>query len=150
MSSVRKFNPQVRLKLLVDQPGGIAAQDALARADAALGEIRDAGVVAIRNGIDALAACTCGHNGDWRHCYVIANDLYASAGALGYVELSAAAYNLCELLDIGKPESMEAAIAVHVAAMQALLSPDISASPAQRDAVVQELQQLMKKLRGGT
>lgn len=149
MRHVRFFHPDVRLKRLMKQPGGIRAVDALDRADAAIDSIRDDCLLAIDAKIAAISAIK-SQTGEGDARYVLSNEIYAEAGVLGLAELSDVAHNLCELLSLEGPAPVsEQAVGVHVDAMRALRSPAVSASSKLRRAVLAELHRLAAHLAGG-
>ncbi|ANP46773.1 hypothetical protein [Candidatus Viadribacter manganicus] len=146
MTRARFFYPEVRLKRLLKEPGGLRVVDALDRADAAIDAIRDDCLLAIDGKIAAIssAAKREGHP-DAR--YTLSNEIYAEAGALGLAELSDVAHNLCELLSLERKEDVsEQAVRVHVDAMRALRSPAVSANGTLRRAVLAELHRLAARL----
>lgn len=147
MTRARFFHPDVRLKRLMREPGGIRAGDALDRADAAIDSIRDDCLFAIDAKIAAIAAFKPQAGGvDSR--YLLSNEVYGEAGVLGLAELSDVAHNLCELLSLEGHAVSEQAVCVHVDAMRALRSPAVSASSKLRRAVLAELHRLAAHLAG--
>lgn len=149
MTRVRFFRPDVRLKRLMKEHGGIRVGDALNRADAAIENMRDECLVAIDAKIAAIAAFK-GQAAEMDARYVLSNEIYAEAGVLGLAELSDVAHNLCELLSFeGHATLSEQAVGVHVDAMRALRSPAVSASSKLRRVVLEELHRLAAHLAGG-
>lgn len=148
MTRVRFFHPDVRLKRLMKEPGGIRVGDALDRAEVAIDSIRDDCLFAIDAKIAAIAAFK-RQGADVDARYVLSNEVYAEAGVLGLAELSDVAHNLCELLSLEGHEVSEQAVGVHIDAMRALRSPAVSASSTLRRAVLGELHRLAAHLAGG-
>lgn len=148
MNKVRFFFPELRLKQLLEEPGGITIADALMRADDAIEASRDAGLKAIDEKIAAIAACEREDAGDTNDkCYKLSNEIYAEAGMMRLSELSDVAHNLCELLSAGASEAVsKRAIRVHIDAMRALRSPAASSSRELRRAVLEELHRLTARL----
>lgn len=148
MNRVRFFFPEVRLKQLLEEPGGITVADALMRADDAIEANRDAGLRAIDDKIASIAAiefedCAGASN----KCYALSNEIYAEAGMMRLSELSDVAHNLCELLSGVVDEGVSRrAIRVHIDAMRALRSPAASSSRELRRAVLEELHRLTARL----
>ena len=147
MTRARFFVPDVRLKRLLAEPGGMRAKDALNRADEAIESVRDSCLQAIDRKISEIGAYTEGAIEQTRHCYRLSNEVYAEAGILGLAELSDVAHNLCEILSLSAEGSVSSrAVKVHVDAMHALRTPAVSANRQLRQAVVQELHRLTSRL----
>ncbi len=148
MNKVRFFFPELRLKQLLEEPGGITIADALMRADDAIEASRDAGLKAVDEKISAIAVCEREDAGDTTDtCYKLSNEIYAEAGMMRLSELSDVAHNLCELLSGGASEAVsKRAIRVHIDAMRALRSPAASSSRDLRRAVLEELHRLTARL----
>lgn len=146
MTRARFFHPDVRLKRMLKEPGGIRVTDALDRADAAIESIRDVCLLAIDKKIAAISNLDRGEGAiDQR--YVISNEIFAEAGVLGLAELSDVAHNLCELLSADNHAVVsERAVRVHVDAMRALRTPAVSGSRELRRAVLSELHRLATRL----
>jgi hypothetical protein len=143
MTRPRFFFPEVRLKRLLAEPGGVSASEALNRAEEAIESVRASCLVAIDAKIAAIATYVEGSPELTRRCYVLANEIYAEAGALGLSELSNVSHNLCELLSLGATSGVpRPTVMVHADAMRALRSPAISANQQLRAAVVAELHHL--------
>lgn len=151
MTVVRRFQPEVRLKKLLAEPGGITAAQALERAGQGLDDIRAASLTAIDEKLERLAALAGSDQSDRvALMYKCANEVFAESGAFGLIELSAAAHSLCSLLsaaDAAHPPT--AAVLVHIDAMRALRRPDVSGDKAARAAVLSGLRGLAKRQSGG-
>ncbi|MBL8536675.1 MAG: hypothetical protein JNM59_04665 [Hyphomonadaceae bacterium] len=150
MTSVRKFHPEVRLKKLLAESGGITAGQALDRANEGLESIREdclAGVDEKLTQLTQLAASSEAERG--KQMYRCANEIFAEAGAFGLAELSAAAHSLCSLLSNVEDDRLpSSAIKVHIDAMRALRRPDVSGNAAARAAVLSGLRGLAKRHAG--
>lgn len=147
MTRARFFFPEVRLKRLLEEPGGMRVKDALNRADEAIESVRDNCLAAIDEKITAIGVYEEGSAEQSRRCYTLANEIYAEAGLLGLAELSDVAHNLCEMLSrAGEGRVSKRAVRVHVDAMHALRSPGVAANRQLRAAVVTELHHLTARL----
>lgn len=152
MSVVRKFQPDVRLKTLLSEPGGVSMAQAIERATAGLDSIREECLVATDGKIESLAALAASNDPSRADkMYRLSNEIFAEAGGFGLGELSAAAHSLCSLLSIneaGPPP--QAAIAVHVEAMRALRRPELAGDQAARSAVLAGLRGLAARFKLAT
>lgn len=141
---VRYFHPEVRLKKLLAEAGGVRAGVALERAAAGLQSIREDCLAAVDGKIGRLTELIASEEQDrFAMSYPLANEIFAEAGAFELHELSAVALSLCALLaapDVARIPIK--AITVHVDAMRALRKPEIAGSAALRKAVLGELQAL--------
>lgn len=146
MSVVRTFFPEVRLKRLMSEPGGIRASEALRRAEAGLESIRDVCLAALDLKIEALAALP-DQLDSLEAAYRLANEIFAEAGTFDLNELSAAAYNLCQALAPRMPAGPfpPEVVRVHVQSMRALRTPGAATNQALRSAILMELQKLAQK-----
>ena len=143
MTVVRSFYVEVHLKTLLNEPGGIKVADAIDRAYDSLEEVRDQCLAAIDDKIAAIAAFAPDASPLVRRdCYQLSNEIFAEAGALGAPELSAVAFNLCEVLSADQTRVSAKIIGVHVDAMRVLRLPGAAASPGLRRAVLDELRRL--------
>ncbi len=147
MSVVRKFEPEVRLKKLLDQPGGVTAEQAIARAKEGLESIREDCLGATDQKIAALQALgAAGEPGYGEKMYRLSNEVFAEAGAFGLGELSAVAHSLCSLLAANEGRAPpRAPVLVHVEAMRALRRPELAGDKQARMAVLQGLRGLVTK-----
>lgn len=147
MTTVRKFHPEVRLKRLLSEAGGIRAADALTAADVGVESMRDRCMQGIDAKIEKIALLV----QNWeRHAasqtYALANEIFSEAGMFGLKELSEAGLSLCELLGAHDAALIpEKAVRVHVDAMRALRSPAVAAEQAMRQAVLGELRKLSQR-----
>lgn len=147
MTRARFFFPDVRLKRLLAEPGGMRAKDALKRADEAIEYVRDDCLAAIDKKIAEIAAYQEGAAEVSKTCYRLANEIYAEAGVLGLRELSAVAHNLCETISLGTFGAVSLRVVrVHADAMHALRSPAVSENQHLRRAVVAELHRLTARV----
>ena len=143
MTVVRKFHPEVRLKQLLQEAGGVTAHTALERAEGNLDAIREQSLSAVDAKIEALSAMARTAQQPGPDIYKLANEIFAEAGAFGLVELSAAAHSLCSLMAAAESRSApRAAVQVHVDAMRALRSPGVAGDKAARGAVLAGLRGL--------
>ena len=150
MTVKRSFYPEVRLKRLVGEAGGMRAADAVEQAALRLEDIRESCLAAIDAKIELVhgLAKVVDESGRAR-CYCISNEIFAEAGSFGLPELSEAAHSLCVLLSATERRAApEAAIRVHVDAMRALRRPEIAGNKMLRAAVLKELQTLTARLAG--
>lgn len=147
MSVVRKFEPEVRLKKILNEPGGVTAEQAIQRAKAGLESIRADCLDATDKKIALLVELAASDEpGSGETMYRAANEVFAEAGAFGLGELSAVAHSLCGLIaanDGVKPP--RAAVMVHVEAMRALRKPELAGDKAARMAVLQGLRGVVSK-----
>lgn len=142
MTVVRRFYPEVRLVKMLTAPGGIKAEDAIAKATLAVESIREESMVALDAKLTQLADGA----GDLDACYVLSNEIFAEAGVFGLDELSEVALRLCKLLMSSQAASLPPdAIKVHVDSMRLLRSPLAADSPAMRKAVLKELRKISAK-----
>lgn len=141
MTVVRKFYPEVRLKKLLAEAGGMTADRALKQADAGLESIREDCMRGLDIKIEeASIEAMLGEEADYAFIYQRSNEIFGEAGALGLKELSEAALSLCSLLGSGpRPAGVSRAVDVHVAAMRALRRPELAGRLAERQAVLQGL-----------
>lgn len=148
MTLVRKFHPEVRLKKIVAEAGGMRAADAIDRAHHSLEEIRSDCLAAVDGKVEAIAALARSSDGaSLERCYQLANEIFAEAGAFGLKDQSAAALNLCNALSTSAGARRLADILrVHVEAMRALRMPAVAGDEALRAAVLAELRKLTAKL----
>jgi chemotaxis protein histidine kinase CheA len=148
MSVVRTFHPEVRLKKLLVEPGGMKAGDALYQATERLDDIREDCLSAVDAKIEALTLRAQSEDETrLEDIYRTANEIFAEAGAFGLGELSAAAHSLCSLVATGaKTRAANAAISVHIDAMRVLRNPDIAGDAAARAAVIAGLRGLGARL----
>lgn len=144
MTNVRRFHPEVRLKKLLAEPGGMTAGEAIERADAKLEEIRGDCLSAVDDKLTELSALVKSDQPErGARMYRCANEIFAEAGTFGLAELSAAAHSLCSLLARTEDTKVpEASVKVHIDAMRALRNPDVAGNKAARAAVLSGLRGL--------
>lgn len=147
MSVVRKFEPEVRLKKLLSDPGGMTAEQALKRAKDGMDSIRGACLEATDAKIAEMQTLTDeGAPGRTDKIYRLANEVFAESGAYGLGELSIAAHSLCSLLAAHESsEAPKAAVMVHLEAMRMLRREDGSLDKAARAALLQGLRSVVAK-----
>ncbi len=148
MTVVRKFTPDVRLKQVLNEPGGMTVSSALGRASDNMDSIRDACLTAVDAKIDTLMAFARSQDSD-RHAklYRTANEIFGESGAFGLAELSLAAHSLCSLLAAAEQTRVpDQAIVVHIDAMRALRRPEVAGDKTARGAVLAGLRGLTAKL----
>jgi phosphoribosylformylglycinamidine (FGAM) synthase PurS component len=147
MSVVRRFHPEVRLKTLLAEPGGVTAKTALDRAADNVESVREDCLVAIDVKIEALTEAAKTQDEELlSRVYRLSNEIFAEAGMFGLIELSAAAHSLCTLTSAGASKGKNAAIMVHIEAMRVLRRPDLSNDRVARGAVLAGLRGLTAKL----
>jgi|CXWL01.1.fsa_nt_gi hypothetical protein len=148
MTVVRKFAPDVRLKKLLVEPGGMSAAQALDRASGNLESIREACETAIDAKIEHLMELVRSQEaGRFDAIYRVSNEVFAESGAFGLAELSVAAHSLCSLLGAGDQTKVPtAAIVVHIDSMRLLRKPDLAGDAAARGAVLAGLRNMTKRL----
>lgn len=146
--SVRTFYPEVRLKKLMREAGGVTVDQALKDAEKNLDAIRDQCLEAVDRKIEEMASLISSQTaGRFDTIYCRANEVFGEAGAFGLIELSAAAHSLCSLLSQSPDNDRRAkAVKVHVETMRALRHPGIEGNGAARAQVLQGLRQLTQKL----
>lgn len=146
MSVVRTFRPDVRLPKLLNQPGGLTAEQALARANEGLESIRESCLEATDAKIAALQDLAAASEASGDRIYRLSNEVFAEAGAFGLSELSAVAHSLCSLLAVnGAAPPPRAAVNVHVSVMRALRRPELEGDAQARAAVLQGLRGVVQK-----
>lgn len=150
MTVVRKFQPEVRLKKLLDEAGGIRVQEALDRADKGIEDIREHCLNGIDQKIERIAELIAGGQGEYERCYVLSNEIFAEAGTFGLAELSVAAHSLCSLLSAQDRSRVPvSAVRVHIDSMRALRTPAVAENKAMRGAVLAELRKLTTRISAG-
>ena len=138
---MRFFQPEIRLKTLVTEPGGLTAATAVARADDRIEGLREGALKVIATRIDQIEALgASAANAD--AIYRLANQLSGDAGTFGWKEVSDAAFSLCRLVARENSTWPRAAINLHVVAVRALLNPELAERTAERQALVAGLRQL--------
>lgn len=148
MTEVRKFHPEVRLKKLLAESGGVTAKEALERATENVESVRDLSLRAIDKKIEALTVLAGSSEAEERKkLYRVSNEIFAESGTFGLAELSVAAHSLCSLLSTAEgARATPQAVAVHISAMRALRNPEMAGDKAARGAVLAGLRGLTAKL----
>jgi hypothetical protein len=142
MNGERLFFPEVRLKKLLAEEGGISVGQALENANERLESIRDETLTAVDAKLALLVRLMNSSAANrFAEIYKCANAVFAEAGAFQLKELSEAAHSLCTLTAEEGPIP-EAAINVHIAAMRALRAPAAADDADLRAAVISELRVL--------
>lgn len=123
MSEVKRTRMKPRLAELISQPGGIYAQEALARAEEALETLREPLLDSIDEALAELERLSNPFNVEAiPTLYRLSGDIinFSLAERIGGVER--AARSLCELLDEALPNdpTTKAGIAVHIASLRLL------------------------------
>ncbi|MFC4444037.1 hypothetical protein [Caulobacter henricii] len=123
MSEVKRTRMKPRLAELISQPGGIYAQEALARAEAALETLREPLLGSIDEALAELEQLSNPFDVDnIPTLYRLSGDIinFSLAERIGGVER--AARSLCELLDEALPNdpTTKAGISVHIASLRLL------------------------------
>lgn len=135
------FQPDRSLRSALRRPGGITAEEAIARAKRNLETIRESSVETLHAQIDSLSALV-SSGATVNDIYFTASEIFGIAGTFGLKHIMLAAESLCDLLSNEElPEetkaaapsrTMLAAINVHVDAFRVLRvlesAPDNSAA----------------------
>lgn len=138
--SVRKFMPVNRLAKALNDPTGLLMSQALKHAGANVENMRPQLVAALDRKLDALRDLAPSAEEAKDDFYRTAREVYADAGALGFVHISQAALSLCDLFVSVVPEGrFRAGIKVHVDAITALRSAEGDAAKPQREAILEGL-----------
>jgi hypothetical protein len=145
---VRTFYPEVRLKKLMRESGGMTVDDALKAATKNLESIREQCLEAVDRKIEEISDLAQSDQADrFETIYCRSNEVFGEAGTFGLKELSAAAHSLCSLLaKSGDNERRTKAVNVHVATMRALRHPGMAGDVKAREAVLHGLRQLTEKV----
>jgi hypothetical protein len=148
MTVVRTFYPEVRLKKMLREPGGVTAEYALQAAAKNLESIREQCMVAIDEKIEEiLSLVSSDAENRFETIYARANEVFGEAGAFGLSELSQAAHSLCSLLAQSPDEKRRViAVKLHVDSMRALRHPGMAGDEKARAAVLGGLRQLTAKV----
>jgi hypothetical protein len=138
--SVRKFMPVNRLAKALNDPTGLLMSQALKHAGSNLEKVRPQLVASLDRKLDALRDLAPIAEEAREEFYRTAREVYADAGALGFVHMSQAALSLCDLFVAVVPEArFRAGIKVHVDAIMALRSAAGDAAKPQREAILKGL-----------
>jgi len=126
---MRTFQPENRLAKLIKLPGGVSLAEAMMRANRNLNTVREtclAGADEKVAAIEGVMTTETPERAALDQIYLLANDVFAEAGALGESDLSAAAHSLCELTshDSAVLRSWEP-VRVHVGTMRLLRSSQL-------------------------
>lgn len=100
---MRRFNPENRLAKYVDVSEGVSGEIALAQAREQLDELREVVVGAIEVKVSMLQGMSAQLNTPGGadlvpEIYKLANDVFCDAGVFDFDDLSAAAFQLCDLI----------------------------------------------------
>jgi len=143
MSVKRSFHPEVRLKAVMAQPGGIPVSQAVRQAESNVESIRDHCITAIDVKIAEIVQAAATFDETKRaYLYERANEIFGEAGALKLEELSQAAHSLCCLLCADEVKKLDQSVRVHATALSALRRPELSQDVAARKAVLAGLRGL--------
>lgn len=137
---------------MVDRPDGIQISDAVKRAEAKIAAYKETGLSATDDSIAQMQVIctrlkTAPNPEDERKIYLLANDVFASAGMFNQVELSEAAYSLCDLLG-NRPDHVPLvweAINVHISSMR-MLRQSSEGDPEKRQALLAGLKQVTARI----
>jgi hypothetical protein len=140
-------------KDMVSRQDGMRISDAIKKAEAKVEAYKSTGLAAIDDKIVEMQTICTRLKGapaaaDERKIYLLANDVFASAGTFGQPELSEAAYSLCDLLG-NRPENVPLvwdAINVHIASMKLLRQSSADTDSEARQAVLAGLKQVTARL----
>jgi hypothetical protein len=103
--------------------------------------VRDACIEGVDDKVRRIAVMTPEQS---EEMYELANEVFAEGGAHGLDEVAEAARNLCDLL-MSSDSHKNAAIKVHIDALQALRHRDIHGDVAKRQAVLRGLRDVVKR-----
>lgn len=140
------FYPEVRLRRLIAQPGGITAQSAVERAAGRIETMREAAADHMAEKVrlmDGIAAALV--NGDRDDVYRASNDLMGEAGVFGWHELTEAALSLCDILAKTDAPLASPLVRLHIQTLKALVSPELAGDAPARNAVLAGLRMMSKK-----
>ncbi len=148
MTVVRRFYPDVRLKQLLAEPGGISVGEAIERANRCVESIRGDCLAAVDRKLSSIMALSHAGPGEaGEDIYRLANEIYSEAGVFGLTELSRAAHSLCQLMSsVDEGAWPKEAIAVHINAMRALRRPDVAGDDQARSAVLKGLRSVVNRM----
>lgn len=145
MTLLRSYRPEVRLQRLMERPGGLVIEQALARAEQNVEKLREQCTNAVDAKIEEIAALAAAADIQAAAIYALADEVYTLAATFKMGEASQAAYSLCALLSSEEGAKNRAAIRVHVDAMRALRNPAIAADGAATAQVLQGLKNVSKR-----
>jgi len=137
MSTARFVNPPNVLGEATAKPGGVRVADALTKAAANLETIRIPSLDAMDDYIGQMEAL-CAEGGAQfsediaRKIYDLSNDVIGVAGVFGLDDLGAAAFSLCELVDVFRSLGRwsQPAVMVHLSSFRLLRNTDSGADHA--------------------
>lgn len=146
------FQPERRLRSALRRPGGLTADEAIARAKQRLETIRDSTIEALDAKIDSLGVQVA--SGDTvDDLYFSASEIYAIAGSFGLKHVALAAESLCDLLtdeemdeeagSVAPTKGMVVAIGVHVDAFRALRALEGASDPKASEHLIAGLKQVV-------
>lgn len=145
------FQPERRLRSALRRPGGLTADEAIARAKERLRTIRESSIEALDEKIETLGGqVASGSSID--ELYFGASEIYGIAGSFGLKHVTLAAESLCDLLsdeemeeDASQPPSrpMIAAIGVHIDAFKALRALEGVSDPKPSDELIAGLKKVV-------
>lgn len=121
MIEVKQSRAKPRLAQLISQPGGLYAQDALARAQEALETLREPLLTSIDEALERLEAEPFSAQAV-PALYRLSSDIINFSLAERICGVERAARSLCELLDEALPDdpTTRAGVAVHIASLKLL------------------------------
>lgn len=148
MGVVRRFYPEIRLKTLINAPGGQTVMESLQRAGAELELIREECMRDVDERIarmGEIVSAPFGQEGD-EELHRLANDVLAQGGGFGLTDLASVAHSLCVFVTGHDRSAARQTVArLHVEAMKALRRPQIEENAAAREAVVAGLRQVVSR-----
>ena len=147
------YEPETRLKSMVNRSDGIRVGEAVKKAQANVQSYKATGVASMDEKISQLVEicermCAGVTEADERKVYLLSNDIFDSAGMFGEPELSEAAYSLCEMIGNRAervPLSWDA-VNVHISSMRLLRQSASDADVATRQAVLQGLRKVTARI----
>lgn len=145
MSRIRKYRPDVRLRSLLNRPGGVSIEQALSEAARGIETLRVQCIGAVDAKIEEIAAAAL----DDTYCvpavYALADEIFVLAGTFGLSDVSRAAYSLCALLSSDEGARKAAAVHVHVDALRALRNPVVASDSLAAAKVLDGLANVTKR-----
>lgn len=143
--------PKTRLSELLDQPGGVDRDAAVAEAARAIESLREDCSRAINESIAEIEAVLARQKagrlpaGSTREILSHADRIVTLAGTYGYANLDAAARALCDLIVFLETAGLNAAVpvAVHVQALRLLMPDAPELPPAEIERMLAELAKVL-------
>lgn len=148
MTVITHRRTKSRLATMIDQAGGISVGTALARAQGNLESLREQAMERIRESIAELSALPLPVGPEASRdglvkAYQASSGIIDAAGPFELDDLCAASANLCDLIDVAEDGQLDwRIVSVHARALQLLIALPTEAQ-AEREAVLQNLKQVL-------